>query len=260
MNGFETESPVILTPEAGTETSPLDETIQRLSLNQVCVGMAFFREESCRLPQEKRGDPEEDTITACRYCARRLINQAFIDEMTGIGNRYEIARHLEDMLDGDVPILLMFTDISNFGKVNKREGHKRGDELLIKTTEVLAGLVRDDDLVTIGRQGGDEIIILMRLVRRGNSPENNKTSEFSADEITQLELDVVERIITGYSQLKDVRDYNYKYGLRGSKRLGVRIGTTLIYPAEDKGKSIAELVDRADPKSHEFPWNNVQDS
>jgi diguanylate cyclase (GGDEF)-like protein/PAS domain S-box-containing protein len=91
-----------------------------------------------------------------------LERLATTDPLTGAGNR----RKLYDLLDHhlhlrhryDSPVALVVVDIDHFKTVNDRFGHEAGDRVLIRFVEVVAGMLRDPDL--LARTGGEEFVIL----------------------------------------------------------------------------------------------------
>jgi diguanylate cyclase (GGDEF)-like protein len=92
----------------------------------------------------------------------RVARIAEIDSLTGVANRRAFDRAAESMVrtgdDGRVAVLLV--DLDTFKQVNDSQGHAAGDEVLRAVSAVLAGLVRDGDLVA--RIGGDEFGALLR--------------------------------------------------------------------------------------------------
>jgi diguanylate cyclase (GGDEF)-like protein/PAS domain S-box-containing protein/putative nucleotidyltransferase with HDIG domain len=85
---------------------------------------------------------------------------SYHDHLTGLYNRRffeeEIAR-----LDTprNLPITIIMGDVNGLKLINDSFGHDVGDELLIKTAEVIAKECRNDDIVA--RLGGDEFVILL---------------------------------------------------------------------------------------------------
>lgn len=85
---------------------------------------------------------------------------SYHDQLTGLYNR----RYYEETLpridiEDNLPLTLVMGDVNGLKLVNDSFGHKLGDELLIKTTKVIAGGLRAGDI--LARLGGDEFIILM---------------------------------------------------------------------------------------------------
>jgi len=83
------------------------------------------------------------------------------DGLTGVFNR----RYLEGLLSRELdrsrrfghPFSLLFVDVDHFKQLNDRLGHAFGDEVLIRTADVIRRLLRQADV--IGRYGGEEFVI-----------------------------------------------------------------------------------------------------
>tara|TARA_B110000240_G_C13478711_1_gene444320 strand:+ start:121 stop:2013 length:1893 start_codon:yes stop_codon:yes gene_type:complete len=100
--------------------------------------------------------------------------QAYHDALTGLANRQLFMDRLEHSLTlarrDDSMTAVLFLDLDNFKRVNDTEGHKGGDELLIKMVERINHRLREQD--TLARIGGDEFVILVELVKSKNNIEN----------------------------------------------------------------------------------------
>jgi diguanylate cyclase (GGDEF)-like protein len=100
--------------------------------------------------------------------------QAYHDALTGLANRQLFMDRLEHSLSlarrDDSMTAVLFLDLDNFKRVNDTEGHKGGDELLIKMVERINHRLREQD--TLARIGGDEFVILVELVKSKNNIEN----------------------------------------------------------------------------------------
>jgi diguanylate cyclase (GGDEF)-like protein/PAS domain S-box-containing protein len=93
----------------------------------------------------------------------RLAYQASHDALTGLANRREFERRLEEALpridvDGR-PHALMFLDLDQFKVVNDTCGHAAGDHLLRQVSGMLQSYLRSEDL--LARLGGDEFAVLL---------------------------------------------------------------------------------------------------
>ena len=92
---------------------------------------------------------------------QEMARQARTDPLTGLLNRRafleEVERDAERLDREALPGTLMFTDLDHFKPVNDRLGHETGDRVLVRTAELLRGIVRPFDLVA--RLGGDEFAI-----------------------------------------------------------------------------------------------------
>lgn len=89
-----------------------------------------------------------------------LSQHAFLDDLTGLGNRRGLARHLQHLRDGNVEsIVVVLIDMDRFKRVNDVHGHASGDATLSRIGEVLRGAVRGGDLAV--RLGGDEFLLVL---------------------------------------------------------------------------------------------------
>jgi diguanylate cyclase (GGDEF)-like protein len=57
------------------------------------------------------------------------------------------------------PLTLIYLDLDDFKMINDREGHKRGDQVLMELAQILKTNLRASDI--LGRLGGDEFAILL---------------------------------------------------------------------------------------------------
>jgi len=93
----------------------------------------------------------------------RLAFQASHDALTGLANRREFERRLEEALPlidgGSRPYALMFLDLDQFKVVNDTCGHAAGDKLLRQVSGMLQKHMRAADL--LARLGGDEFAVLL---------------------------------------------------------------------------------------------------
>ncbi|ORB50543.1 sensor domain-containing diguanylate cyclase [Mycolicibacterium rhodesiae] len=98
---------------------------------------------------------------------RRLERLARFDELTGLVNRAEAIARLESALaalGGDGSCLgVLFCDVDGFKRINDQWGHAVGDIVLAALAARIRECVREGD--TVGRTGGDEILVLLPAVR-----------------------------------------------------------------------------------------------
>ena len=89
-----------------------------------------------------------------------LKYKSFHDELTGLYNR-RFFEEEKNRLDTkrQLPISLIMVDVNGLKIINDSLGHKKGDELLRKTAEILQNALREEDI--IARYGGDEFVILL---------------------------------------------------------------------------------------------------
>lgn len=98
---------------------------------------------------------------ALRY--QKALQMALQDSLTGLGNRAALDSalnrelRLADRYHTDFSLLLV--DVDHFKRLNDRWGHSRGDQVLKQVARVIAGSVRESDLVY--RYGGEEFVVLL---------------------------------------------------------------------------------------------------
>lgn len=86
---------------------------------------------------------------------------AFEDPLTGIANRRAIDQRLAEIdWDTTYPVVLM-CDLDDFKRINDRNGHPAGDDLLRVVATELKRLTETIDGAFAGRLGGDEFCVLL---------------------------------------------------------------------------------------------------
>jgi diguanylate cyclase (GGDEF)-like protein len=102
-------------------------------------------------------------VTEARGIARQMSYQASHDALTGLVNRREFERRLQEAMEnarhGGQHHVLCFLDLDRFKAVNDVSGHNAGDQLLRELSTLLRESVRDSD--TVARIGGDEFALLL---------------------------------------------------------------------------------------------------
>ena len=102
-------------------------------------------------------------VTELRGFARQMTYQASHDALTGLVNRREFERRLQDCLElaraGAQTHVLCYLDLDRFKAVNDTSGHLAGDNMLRELAALLKDAVRDSD--TVARIGGDEFALLL---------------------------------------------------------------------------------------------------
>lgn len=89
------------------------------------------------------------TEQALRTATRR-------DALTRLDNRRGLAAQLEDLVGGEVVVML---DLDHFKAVNDTRGHAGGDAVLADFAEVLTGQLRVGDCAA--RYGGEEFVLVL---------------------------------------------------------------------------------------------------
>jgi len=102
-------------------------------------------------------------VSEIRGITRQMSYQASHDPLTGLVNRREFERRLEDALQtaraGNGSHVLCYLDLDRFKAVNDTSGHTAGDNMLRELAGILKDKIRDSDVVA--RIGGDEFGMLL---------------------------------------------------------------------------------------------------
>lgn len=118
-----------------------------------------------------------------RHAYEELERRAYFDYLTGLANRRSFLEQAEIELSrvlrygGKLSILML--DIDHFKQVNDTHGHKVGDLVLKKLSEICRSTLRDVDI--IGRIGGEEFAVLL--------PETDGTQAEEAAERLRAAID-----------------------------------------------------------------------
>jgi len=97
------------------------------------------------------------------YLIKELEYQVNTDQLTKATNRrraFEILKHeIERANRYNSTFSLIYLDIDNFKSINDLYGHKEGDNVLIKLSEIFKSMIRLTD--TFARWGGEEFIVIL---------------------------------------------------------------------------------------------------
>ena len=97
-------------------------------------------------------------VSELRGLTRKMSYQATHDPLTGLVNRREFERQLDEAMDSahaeEAVHMLFYMDLDRFKAVNDTCGHLAGDNMLREVAALIKNEVRDSDYV--GRLGGDE--------------------------------------------------------------------------------------------------------
>ncbi len=94
--------------------------------------------------------------------AREMAKRADTDALTGVLNRMgfneAISRELSRARRYQQALSVVILDIDHFKKVNDEFGHPVGDQVLVRTANLLSSCVRESD--TVARWGGEEFAVI----------------------------------------------------------------------------------------------------
>ena len=106
----------------------------------------------------------------------KVEHQALHDPLTGLINRYEMQRNLEQLLENikkePSENTFCYFDLDRFKVVNDTCGHKAGDALLSRIAEHLQPYIKKSD--PFARMGGDEFAV---IIHNSSSSDSRKVAE-----------------------------------------------------------------------------------
>lgn len=163
----------------------------------------------------------QDADNAPKNLSASLGEDANIDSLTKLYNRFGFTKRLEQLIKKQTPLLLFYLDIDNFKNINDSLGHHIGDKVIQEVSARLKRLLPSQAI--LGHLGSDEFGILLP------EPENARMAEILSD-----------RIISLINQPFDLHHF--------SKRLACSIGS-VRYPED--GQDARILLQNADTAMYE---------
>lgn len=156
--------------------NPVQECLRNSSVETLHADAALLREDGTMIAIEASAAPMRndngEVIGAVMVCqdvshsrklAHQLSYQASHDSLTGLVNRREFERRLDEALESarreQGQHILLYLDLDQFKVVNDTCGHVAGDQLLAQLGALLTHKVRIAD--TLARLGGDEFGVLL---------------------------------------------------------------------------------------------------
>lgn len=157
-------------------------------------------------------------VTESRALHENLLEQLFVDELTGCINRRGFEREIKQLVEQGRDYTLFYIDLNGFKLVNDRYGHDVGDKILRVAVQTLRHAVRG--IGKVARLGGDEFVIL-------------KPGAFDSTAAESLADEIVARFVTPV-----------RLEGQGSP---VSIGAAIGYAGPDHaGETYASVMRRAD--------------
>ncbi len=163
-------------------------------------------------------------ITQERKSRDTIQYLADYDTLTGLANRHLLKDRIKQAITASTRSkifgAIIFVDIDHFKTLNDIHGHSFGDVLLVEIALRLRANIRESD--TVGRQGGDEFILLL----------NNLSPDISEAAIMALHLS--EKLQTEMAVPFDLNGLEY--------HCKISMGIALI----ENGANVDELLQHAD--------------
>ncbi len=163
-------------------------------------GLALWRNAGGSAWEERDTCFAASVASLMRVILEHGPGEAAIDRLTGLPNRSyflsEVNRHIDRLEQDGASGTMLLVDLDGLRRVNVSHGRGLGDDLLIRTANLLRALVRPVDMVA--RVGGDEFAVWLdsmdhmtaaeRAVgladRRLTLPESAETDEAPQTEMT----------------------------------------------------------------------------
>lgn len=153
----------------------------------------------------------EILLSQWRHREKLIQHLSQIDPLTNALNRRSISDCLEKLeRKPTTSYALVLIDLDHFKRINDQYGHDKGDETLIKVSEVLSQIIRDSDVV--GRFGGEEFILIL----------NNSSLE-------QAQI-IAERCRQAIQQLNLISDLGERIQVTAS--FGIALSNTQLRPQQ----------------------------
>jgi diguanylate cyclase len=121
------------------------------------------RQRSDQLLSELQEEQQRttDLMTSLNVVNEQLGKETRRDALTGLVNRVEFNRILDERLAANVPTGVCFIDVDRFKNINDTYGHAAGDELLLAVAQRLLDASTGEDVVA--RLGGDEFTSILNV-------------------------------------------------------------------------------------------------
>ena len=104
---------------------------------------------------------------------QKYEEKAIKDPLTGVMNHGEIETQLNNALarrqSNDQPVSVMMLDLDHFKQVNDNYGHAVGDVTLKHFAKILMDIATEEKAL-VGRWGGEEFVIVCRVLQNTSSP------------------------------------------------------------------------------------------
>jgi diguanylate cyclase (GGDEF)-like protein len=174
-----------------------------------------------------------DDIVICAFCIginiifsrlkyeelerkENLLSQSSKDPLTGLFNRRYLERYFEEHSDWHSRCAIIMMDLDNFKMANDTFGHRKGDEVLCRVSDILRKNFRETDCVA--RLGGDEFAVFI--------PEVSKT---------EVIMNRVKQVLQCFPIVID-----------GETRVEVSVSIGAVLKGNEIAPSYAELCSKAD--------------
>ena len=117
----------------------------------------------------RRSKDLKDALDAFEASERLAQRNANTDPATGLGNRRELMRSLDEALQERAGGVFLVLDLDHFKRVNDLHGHLAGDKVLLRVAEAL--VKSSPKGACCSRTGGDEFAVLLPGIEDADAEE-----------------------------------------------------------------------------------------
>ena len=171
-------------------------------------------------------------ITNLNIYIKNLNDMAYIDALTGVGNRLALRRDYDTFLGNEVTVVML--DLNDFKLINDTRGHEAGDRVLQETGRLLSETFGKEFCY---RYGGDEFLVILPNV---SDSEFNEKLEYvkqnkpAIDAATEASFSIgfVRAALTDSDQLRKLisRADEKMYETKRHKNHAVAAGAGMAQP------------------------------
>ena len=157
-----TMAALLLFVALGSQVIPAALSGARLPDSASSLKLAFLLNIAIILFGWRRSKDLKDALEAYEAAERLAHRNANTDPGTGLANRRELMRSLDDMIDTKSRGVLLLLDLDHFKRINDLHGHVAGDRVLRAVAEAIQKSAPEH--ACCARTGGDEFAMLLQGV------------------------------------------------------------------------------------------------
>jgi diguanylate cyclase (GGDEF)-like protein len=154
-----TVAAILLFIVLGSQVVPAALMSAQLPDSASTLKVAFLLNIAIILFGWRRSKDLKEALDAYEAAERLATTNANTDPGTGLGNRRELMRALDEALERNADGVFLVLDLDHFKRVNDLHGHLAGDKVLLRVAETLRKASSAD--ACCARTGGDEFAVLL---------------------------------------------------------------------------------------------------
>lgn len=163
----------------------------------------------------------------------KLLQMASHDPLTGLKNRLNMERDLEELImqfdKHHLPYAVLMLDIDWFKKINDSYGHDAGDFVLCEISKIMLENVRIQD--SVYRAGGEEFVIIFNRITREQAVEKAEEIRINIQKHQFIfDNQVLECTVSGGIYHPDIRKSSTVQGV-------LKLADNALYEAKHSGRN-----------------------